>query len=211
MKIAILTNGSIVDYDFYKERLKKYDYIICADGGLAHAMKLDLVPQAALGDFDSTPNHVVEFFHSKGTKIIKYSAIKNETDTEIALDFAMNKKPESIDILAGLGSRFDHSLANVHLLKKALDKGVFCQIVTEKNDIILIDSEIRLEGEEGDGISLLPLTETVSHVYTRGLAYPVRNGEFHIGAPYGVSNYMNYPLAEIKIDGGLLLIIKYKD
>ena len=211
MNIGILTNGWIGDYDFYKKRLKKYDYIICADGGLAHASKMDLVPKVALGDFDSTPDHIVKYFHSRGTKIISYSTIKNETDTEIALDYALDQRPESIDILAGIGSRFDHSLANVHLLKKALEKGVFCRIISENNEIMVIDSEILLEGEEGEGISLLPLTELVSQVYTRGLAYPVVNGEFRLGAPYGVSNYMNHTKAEIKIGSGLLLVMKYRE
>lgn len=211
MNIGILTNGSITNYNFYKEKLKKYDVVICADGGLTHAAKLDLVPQVALGDFDSTSDHTLKYFQSKGTKIIRYSTIKNQTDTEIALDYALNERPESIEILAGLGSRFDHSLANVHLLKKALEKDIPCTIVTEHNEIMLIDSGILLEGEEGEGISLLPLTEVVRGINTRGLGYPIKDGEFLLGAPYGVSNYMNHIKAEIKIDEGLLLVMKYKD
>ncbi len=211
MKIGILTNGSIVDYSFYKDKIDHYDLIICADGGLAHAMKMDIIPQVALGDFDSTTDHVIQLFKSKGTEIIRYSTIKNETDTEIALLYALAQKPDAIDILAGLGSRFDHSFGNVHLLKKAADLGVPCWIITENNEITLIKDKIKVTGEIGDGISLLPFTETVSHVYTSGLAYPVEDGEFHIGAPYGISNYMTKSKAEIKIDGGLLLVMKYRE
>lgn len=211
MKIGILTNGSIRDYNFYKERLKQYDIIICADGGLNHAIKLGLIPHVALGDFDSTPSDLVAYFESKGTKIVRYSKVKDQTDTEIALDYAMDKNPASIDILSGIGSRFDHSLANVHLLKKALDRGAYCHIITENNDIMVIDSKVQLKGQEGEGVSLLPLTETVSGVYTNGLAYPIKDGILRLGAPYGVSNYMTHAIAEIKIDGGLLLVMKYRD
>ncbi len=211
MKIGILTNGSIKNYDFYTEKLKAYDLMICADGGLVHAKQMAIIPQIALGDFDSTPSQMVDYFRSKGTKIISYSAIKNETDTEIALDYALAQKPASIDILAGLGSRFDHSLANVHLLKKGIEQGVPCRIMTENNEVIVIDSSVKLKGNIGDGVSLIPLTELVSHVYTRGLAYPVEDGEFRIGIPYGVSNYMNKLEAKISINGGLLLVIKYLD
>ncbi|HHX60178.1 MAG TPA: thiamine diphosphokinase [Epulopiscium sp.] len=211
MKIGILTNGKIENYDFYKEKLKGYDFIICADGGLAHALHVDVTPEVAVGDFDSTPTHIVDYFRSKGTQIIRYSTIKNETDTEIALAYAFTKNPKSIDIFAGLGSRLDHSLANVHLLKQGLEHGVTCRIITEHNEVLVIDSAVTLNGKVGDGVSLLPLTEHVSHVCTKGLAYPVEDGEFHIGAPYGVSNYMSKPVAEVKINGGLLLVIKYRD
>lgn len=211
MKVAILTNGEILDYKFYESRIDKYDLIICADGGLKHAFKMDAHPQVALGDFDSTPGHIVDLFSSRGTKIKKYSTIKNETDTEIALQYAMGKRPSSIDILAGLGDRIDHSLANIHLLKQALDANIKCKIITESHEIIACDSHVILYGGTGDGVSLLPLTETVTGVYTKGLAYTVSDGRFEIGSPYGISNYMSESEAEIRIGGGILLVIRYKE
>lgn len=211
MKVAILTNGSIASYDFYKNKIKDYDLVICADGGLNHAYKMDLVPGLALGDFDSTSAQVVDYFVSKGTKLVRHPSIKNETDTEIALDYAMDQGPTHIDILAGLGSRFDHSLANVHLLKKALDHKLACSIITEHNQVMVMDSHISLRGQVGDGVSLLPLTQNVKGINTWGLAYPIKDGQFQIGQPYGVSNYMSEPEAKITISQGLLLVIKYRD
>ena len=136
MKIAILTNGSISNYEFYKLKLKAYDLIICADGGLAHAYKMDIIPHVALGDFDSTSVEIVDYYRLKGCQIIEYSTIKDETDTEIALNYALDQNPERVDILAGLGSRFDHSLANVHLLKKGLEQKIPSRIITENNEIV---------------------------------------------------------------------------
>lgn len=211
MKIGILTNGSILDYDFYKAKLKDYDLMVCADGGLTHAYRMDLVPDVALGDFDSTSPELVEHYRSKGCKIIPYSTIKNETDTEIALNYTLGQGPDEIDILAGIGSRFDHSLANVHLLKKALERQVLTRIITENNEIMITDSKLEIRGAAGDGISLLPLTPTVRGVTTSGLAYPIKDGNFEIGAPYGVSNYMDEPKAWVEISSGLLLVIKYCD
>ena len=211
MKVAILTNGEILDYEFYKSRIDKYDLIICADGGLKHAYNMNVHPQVALGDFDSTPKHIVDLFSSRGTKLKKYSAIKNETDTEIALQYAIGKNPNSIDILAGLGDRIDHSLANIHLLKQAVDKNIKCKIVTESHEIIATSAFVKIYGDTGDGISLLPLTEQVTGVYTKGLAYAVNNGRFEIGSPYGISNYMSESEAEVRIGGGILLVIRYKE
>lgn len=211
MKIAILTNGYISDYKFYEAMIDKYDLLICADGGLKHALKMDAHPQVAIGDFDSTPKHIVELFSSRGTKIKKYNTIKNETDTEIALHYAIGKMPDSIEILAGLGDRIDHSLANIHLLKQAVDKNIKCKIVTESHEIIANNSCVKIYGDAGDGVSLLPLTEEVTGVYTKGLAYAVNNGNFELGTPYGTSNYMSGSEAEIKLANGILLIIRYKE
>lgn len=211
MKIAILTNGLVLEDEFYKAKSKEYDLVICADGGLNHAYNLGIVPQIAIGDFDSTSPQVLSYYQDQGCEMIKHPSMKNETDTELALDYAISQKPSCIDILAGLGTRFDHSLANVHLLKKSLDVGIFTRIITENNEIILIDSNIKIKGEIGDGVSLLPLNSSVTGVYTTGLAYPVENGSFHIGEPYGVSNYMTNTEAHIKLKHGLLLVIKYKD
>lgn len=211
MKIAILTNGSILDNEFYKSKLKDYDLVICADGGLQHAYHMELVPQIAIGDFDSTSPEILSYYQEKGCKMMKHPTMKNETDTELALDYAIDQKPSCIDILAGLGTRLDHSLANVHLLKKSLDQGVLTRIITENNEVMLIDSNIKIKGTIGDGVSLLPLTSSVTGVFTTGLAYPVENGSFHIGKPYGVSNYMTGTVAHIKLKSGLLLVIKYKD
>lgn len=211
MKIAVLTNGFIKDYLFYQGKIKEYDFIICADGGLRHAFNMDITPNIVIGDFDSTPTDIMEHYCSLDCEFIQYSTIKDETDTEIALNYALAKKPCSIDILAGFGNRFDHSLANVHLLKKGLEHNIGITIITENNEVSLIDQSIKIKGEIGQGVSLLPLSESVEGIYTKGLAYQVEHETFIIGKPYGVSNYMTNTIAEVTIKKGLLLIIKYRD
>lgn len=211
MKTAILTNGSISDYLFYQNIISEYNTIICADGGLKHAFNMKINPQVAIGDFDSTSTDMLNYFSLKGCKIVRYPSRKDETDTEIALDYAIANNLGSVDILAGLGTRFDHSLANVHLLKKGLKNQIPIKIITENNEMLLIDSYIKIEGEIGDGVSLLPLEGTVDGIYTNGLEYPIVNGELNIGKPYGVSNSMVNNVAEIKIKSGLLLVIKYRE
>lgn len=211
MEILILTNGHIDDYEFYKKRLKGYDLIICADGGLNHAYKLRLLPQLAVGDFDSTSKEILKYYYTRGCKFLEHPARKDETDTEIAINHAIEQKPRKIDIFAGIGSRFDHSLANVQLLKKGLDAKIDMRIITEHNEIMLIDSRIDIGGELGDGVSLIPLTMEVSGVNTKGLEYPLQNAKLYFGQSYGISNYMIKDRASIEIEEGLLLVAKYND
>ncbi|OON96546.1 MAG: thiamine diphosphokinase [Epulopiscium sp. Nele67-Bin005] len=211
MKVAILTNGSYGNYEFCND-ICTNDYIICADNGIKHAKLLGITPNILIGDFDSANQEDFNYFvHQKNIEVVKLPSEKDETDTELALQYAIEHGATNITIYGGLGHRFDHSLANVHLLYQALTAKVECCLKNEFNTIYLINKEICISGKIGQLISLLPFTENVLGVYTKGLAYSLENGQFTLGKPYGISNYMTENLAQIKIDSGLLLVMKTKD
>lgn len=206
MNVLILTNGDYGDYRFACDTTG-YDYIICADNGLRHAMHLNLTPDCIVGDFDSTDTELIRQYEAQGIKIHKYPQAKDETDTEIALNEAIRLKANRVDIFGGLGTRFDHTLANVHLLYKALTCNIKARLINSHNIVYLIKDYCKIEGKEGDLISLLPFTEKVTGIYTEGLAYPLKNGIFKIGLPYGVSNYLIQNEASVIIESGVLIVI----
>ncbi|MGL6174528.1 MAG: thiamine diphosphokinase [Cellulosilyticaceae bacterium] len=210
MKILVLTNGEYGDYSFCKS-LEGYDYVICADNGMKHARYLGVTPDYILGDFDSSSREDLKYFQEQQIEIYKVPTIKDETDTELAIDYAAQLGAKRIDVFGGLGSRIDHSLGNIHLLYKGLKQGIEVHLINPNNDVTLIDKEIELVGEEGQLISLLPLTEKVMGVTTWGLAYALEKGVFELGKPYGVSNYMIDRKAGVRIDSGALLVIKSQD
>lgn len=208
MKIGILTNGEYGDYSFCKE-MTSYDYIICADNGIKHARVLGIVPHYILGDFDSALEEDRAYF--KDIETYKVPGMKDETDTELAVDKALALGATSIDILGGLGSRIDHSLANIHLLYKGLKQNTRIRLMNAHNTVYLIDKEISLEGHPEELVSLLPLTMEVKGIYTEGLAYGLEDARFCLGKPYGVSNVMTDSSFKVRIEQGLLLVIKARD
>ena len=210
MKVLIFTNGDYGDYSFCKQ-LPSYDYVLCADNGMKHAKVLGIKPNEILGDFDSCNPDELEFYKQQGIVVVTSPSDKHETYTEIALDRAIELGAQTIYILGGLGTRIDHTLANIHLLHKALGKGVRAVLCNAYNQVELIENHIRLEGDKGDLVSLIPFTPSVKGVSTTHLAYSLENGEFHFGKPYGVSNYMTDTWAEVNIKEGLLLVMKIKD
>ena len=115
MKVLILTNGEYGDYSFCKN-IETFDKIICADNGIKHARYLQVSPDYILGDFDSGSVEDLEYFRKQGLHIEQVPTIKDETDTELAIDKAISLGATSICIYGGLGSRIDHSLGNIHLL-----------------------------------------------------------------------------------------------
>ncbi|MCK9907229.1 hypothetical protein MXD63_45440, partial [Frankia sp. Cpl3] len=68
--------------------------------------------------------------------------MKDLTDTEMALQWALERNPREILFLGALGTRFDHTLSNVHLLRRGLQAGISCRILDERNEVLLIDRPI---------------------------------------------------------------------
>ena len=210
MKAAIICNGRIDHYDIAKEQLSKVDFIICADGGTRHAYHMNIIPNIIIGDMDSSKNEYIEYYSSKEVPIIKYSSDKNKTDTHICLEYAMESYDEII-LLGATGSRLDHTLGNVSILRLAADKGKKACIIDENNEIYVIKEGIRLEGNKGDLLSLLPLSSEVTGINLKGVYYPLHNAVMEIGNPYGVSNKFEDNVVLLTIASGYMIVIKSKD
>lgn len=210
MKALILTNGDYGEYNFCTEGLL-YDMIICADNGMKHARKLNILPHSIVGDLDSCNEDDLSYFEAKGVEIIKVPAEKDETDTELAIERARARGATSVAVYGGVGSRMDHSIANIQLIYRYLRQGIDVTLYSAKNTIRVIESSVELTGRPNDLVSLMPFTERVTGVYTKGLAYEIKDGTFQLGDAYGVSNYLIDNSAQITIGSGVLLVIQARD
>ena len=211
MKALIIGNGKILNTDIIKQNLDENDIIICCDGGIRYAFQEGILPHYILGDLDSSEFPMIQFFELKGVIFKKFPAKKDQTDMEICIDFAISLKVTEILILGGIGTRFDHSLANAHILMKALNSNVFARILDEHNEIMLLKNEIDILGKKGDLISLLPLSTKVLGITTKGLEYPLNDYTMEIGTSLGISNVMIDETAHISVKSGYLFVIKARD
>ncbi len=211
MKAFIVGSGNIVEYDRFFEYSRMSDFLICCDGGMKHFFECGLVPDVIIGDMDSAEPKYVEHFLKLGVKFEKFPIEKDFTDMELGVLFAVEKKVSEIFIFGGIGSRFDHTLTNAHILKKALDNGILAWLIDEKNKICLIDKKTAFFGAKGDLISLIPFTTKVFGVTTKGLYYPLENAVMEIGNSLGVSNVMLSDECEISLDDGILFVVMARD
>lgn len=211
MRIAIVTNGDIKDTDQLKRVLEGAAKIICADGAARHLRKLGIIPHILLGDFDSIDPEVLDWMKQQGASLFKFPERKDATDTELALDFALQEKPEEIVIIGGIGSRWDHSLGNIFLLKRLLDNRVRGYIVNELNEITIMDTSLELEGKAGDVVSIVPISEEVKGISLYGFEYPLLNRDIAMGSSLGISNRLIQEKAKITVREGMLLVIKSKE
>lgn len=211
MKAIIFTNGEYKNLEFYQNLLEKTNepYIICADGGANYARKLGITPNVILGDMDSISNETMAFY--KDITSIHYPTKKDETDTELAIEHAIQKGATEVTVLGALGSRLDHSLGNIYLLTRFLDAGVEGKIVNENNSIYLINKNKRFEFPVGIIISLLPIGGDVEGINITGFEYPIVNGRMTMKNPYGISNVTSLEKQRIVLEKGMLLVIVSKD
>ncbi|HHV29057.1 MAG TPA: thiamine diphosphokinase [Clostridium sp.] len=211
MYALIVCNGSIIDYSYHRKFFDEADFIVCADGGALHLQKLGIKPDVLLGDFDSIEERYLEYYREQKVTILKYPTEKNMTDTELAVDTAIERGYKDIVIIGGTGTRLDHTLSNIFLLRQMLDRGVRGRIVNEYNEIFLIDDCTEVKAEEGYYLTLLPLTSKVEGITTKGLYYPLKGETIEMGSTRGVSNCFVSQEAQISITSGVLMVIKTRD
>ena len=210
MKAVVFANADINDYGFC-ERYIKDAVIICCDGGMRHTMKLGITPDYIVGDFDSVSDEVLEYYRKQDIELKQVPCKKDETDMELGIRHAVEIGADDITIIGGIGSRMDHTLANVFMLIRIDKLGLKGRLVNENNIITLCTGHCELEGEKGDLVSFIPITPEVKGVTTSGLEYPLDKATLYMDSPLGVSNVMTGKNASYSFDEGMALIIRAKD
>jgi thiamine pyrophosphokinase len=164
--VALIANGEIDLSEELISEIKSAQAIIAVDGGLAHCKAYGLMPDFIIGDFDSTPQELLNSFPLVPTKV--YPVEKDKTDLELAVELALTLNPSQIRIFGALGGRIDHLLANVYLLSLCPGK-IFLE--SKKQKIFVIDQKIALTPFASQIISLIPLNGPVYGVTTKGLKW----------------------------------------
>lgn len=210
MNVLIVSGGNI-EINLLKEILKDYEQIIAVDKGLESLHELNKTPNYIVGDLDSIKNEILELY--KNVEICKYNPEKDYTDTDLGLKLALSLKPEKITIIGGIGTRIDHTLANIHILKNCLGKNIKCEILDSHNKIYLIDSYTEIEKKNiyGKYFSIIPLTSKAKGITLKGFKYPLNNYILEIGKSLGISNEIIEEKASIEIREGILIVIESRD
>ncbi|HPP31540.1 MAG TPA: thiamine diphosphokinase, partial [Soehngenia sp.] len=141
MKALVVSGGNEINEDKLMSLYEQNDVIIAADSGVEQLLKINKLPDCLVGDLDSINEKSILYLESKGVKTIVYPKEKDKSDTEIAIELILPQKPENITLVGATGSRLDHSLANIFLLKKLSDLNIDTQIIDNNNIIKLIKPE----------------------------------------------------------------------
>ena len=215
MKIIIISGGSL-DYEFAADYIQKEvpDCLIAADRGMKFCFEKGICPDYVLGDFDSIDPEIVSYYRQESqVQIIGYQPEKDDTDTEIAVKKAIELGCTKLILLGALGGRMDHCIANIHILKLALEQGVEAALADGQNYIqLLSDScEIKKKDQYGTYISFLPFTDQVEGITLTGFKYPLHGYTMKKGWSIGISNEIVDEIARVMLTKGILLMIQSRD
>ena len=205
--VMIFANGDLQNPDKIKQLASRAEKIIAADGGLVHIQALGLTPDLLIGDLDSVTPEQIRWAEEQGAEVRRFSPDKNETDLELALMAAAETVVSQILIVAALGGRLDQTLSNIFLLNLPVLANLDVRIDDGQQEVILVHESIDLTGQEGELVSLLPLSPIVRGITTTGLKYPLEDDSLVFYHSRGMSNRMTGDKAHIEFQSGILICI----
>ncbi|MCR2802870.1 thiamine diphosphokinase [Paenibacillus soyae] len=209
-RIVIFAGGTLGDWAL--AHLRADDTLIGADSGARFLIENGYSPDIAIGDFDSVTESEMASIRARSKQTIACDPIdKDYTDTEMAFRLALDMKPAELLLMGALGTRFDHSLANVHLLALADEHGIPAQIVDEHNQVRIVSATSVVHMQDHPQLSLLPLTERVTGITLKGFRYPLHEATLTIGQSLGISNVLIGEEGIVALREGKLLVIQSRD
>ena len=211
MKFLIVAGAEVTDMDFFRKTIDGFapDRIIAADSGAEHLERAGITPDVLLGDFDSIDEKILADAEGK-TEKITLPVEKDDTDTAAAVDMALEQGADEILILGGIGSRFDHTYANVLLLKRCLDRDVRARLVNEHNEMELFSESFSMRGRKGSTVSFFAMFEDVE-LTLRGFHYPLEKYFLKTENPLAVSNLIEEDSASVLFEKGFVLSVISRD
>ncbi|RKZ01813.1 MAG: thiamine diphosphokinase [Candidatus Hydrothermota bacterium] len=207
MKVLIVNNGQI-DEKFVKTIVERHDTVIAVSEALKKLMDLGIMPQIAVGNFKFMPQEDVDELESKGLQFFKFPLHKDKTDVEIAVLKANEMGAYEISLTGTVGTRIDHQLASFQLLAHP-DISVPLKIVEPRFEAFAVRNRIVFDTEPGNLISLIPLSDEVTDIWTDGLSQNLYGERLICGLSRGISNKAVSPTVEIAIGRGILLVIHF--
>ncbi len=177
------------------------DFILAADGGLAHLEKLGMKPHGIIGDFDSL-GYVPE-----GAQV--FPVEKDDTDSMLAVRKGLELGYRRFELYGGLdGERLDHTIANLQTLCFLADHGAKGYLVGLKYMAAVLKNGIFRFPNTAKGIlSLFCLGQDAEGVTLTGLKYTLEKGTLSSGFPLGVSNHFLGQEASVAVERGSLIAL----
>lgn len=182
--------------------------IIAADAGFKHLEKACVNADIVMGDFDSLENI------PENCKILKYPPEKYFTDTELAINTAIDMGCTSFTVIGALGGeRFEHTIANLQLACGVAKKGFD---ITLTDGVTYIDAlhcgEKSFDSTYSGFVSVFSFDGDAKGVTLKNLKYELDNVTLPCTGTLGVSNEFTGKDASVCVkDGTVMIIYRRKD
>jgi thiamine pyrophosphokinase len=212
LRAVIFANGVLDPDEETRRAIQAEDLLIAADGGAENCLALGFIPRIVIGDLDSLQEDTQSDLILHRAEFIPYPTDKDQTDLELALNFAIHEGVTEIVLIGLLGGRLDQTIANLLLLAREEWRSARLVVIAGRDTAYVLngDTNLAIMGNLGDLVSLIPLTPDVKGVSTRGLKWPLISATLTFGSTLGISNELTDSEAEIQLRSGTLLLVHRK-
>ena len=205
---ALIYTGGKVYAEGVTERPEQDDLVIAADSGLRTAQAFDVTPKILLGDFDSLGEPDVP----EGCELIRVPAEKDLTDTQLAVECAIERGAKELVIVGGLEGRLDHTLSTVAVLEDLCARRIHAVLTNGRNRVRFVrNGGLILPRGRFRYFSLIAADPVVKGVTVEGGKYPLKKAKLSRRSQYAVSNEIVGNCALIEVARGGVWIVESND
>ena len=181
--------------------LAKDDFIIAADGGLAHTEKLGITPNGILGDFDSLG------YTPEGSTV--FPVEKDDTDAMLAVRKGLELGYKAFYLYGSLdGPRLDHTVANFQTLQFLCDHGAYGYLIGKDYMVTVVkDGALHFDASCTGIFSVFCMGTDAEGVTIKGGKYDAEDVTLSAGFPLGVSNHFEGRAVTVSVEKGSLLVL----
>lgn len=186
----IVAGGNKLNHIELKKLCMCSHLVVAADRGIESLLELNYSPDYLIGDFDSIGRDLLIKVEESDIKIVRHPIAKDETDTQLAVDLLLDLGCKSITLVGVTGTRLDHTMANISLLRDLYLKNIKAKIVDDNNIIEYLGDRVYIEKKKGYYISIIPISLEGIVVSLEGFFFPLSKKTISYGSSLGVSNYL---------------------
>lgn len=197
-----LVGAASFDAEHFKREMSGFDCIVAVDGGYQSLASIGVKPTVAVGDFDSLG------FVPQDVPVCRHPAMKDDSDTALALQWAREQGFDSVAVYGALGGRLDHTMASLQALAGAARGGMRVAAVGESSVVLPLIGPAHLDlpaAMEGT-LSVFSMADESCGVTIAGLKYAARNATLTNDVTLGLSNEFVGTPSRIALERGTLLI-----
>jgi len=184
-------------------------YIIGTDRGALTLIEKGYQIEVAIGDFDSVSTEELSIIKNSVSNCIILPKEKDITDTEAAIDYAIEKGFTKIKLYGTFGARIDHEYASLLLMLKYTKRNISISMANAQNNITVLKPGIHeFETVGFSYISFFAMDETVKNLSLQKVKYPLSGFDLSVDNSLCVSNEPVEKSVEIAFDAGFLLVVE---
>ncbi|MED5271310.1 MAG: thiamine diphosphokinase [Candidatus Thermoplasmatota archaeon] len=196
---ALLIAAGDADSLILQNLVSEKNLCVAIDGGYHHCIKYEIIPDVAIGDFDSFNKSLID----ERVDIIEIKS-QNETDLVKAINWVISKGIKEIQIIGVESGRSDHILGVYAALSELNQEDMGdVEIEIHLNDFIVKyipnNKPMKFSLNENTHVSLFCLSSSI--VTLKGVKWTLDKEELNFSTR-GIHNYSIKEEVEIKIHAG---------